>query len=190
MTEAAVSRPPAADQGIVSPEEWAQLAHHTITLPSGARVKVRIPDLTLLIAQDAVPEKLRGVALREVLAAMGALTAKPDASEEAAEAAAPLFDAEKIRTLAELHFFLVSEMLVEPKLTPEQAATGGLPNEDLELLVQIATRERDTDARGVVLGVLPLSRFERFRHHHGCGEGCEACAAFRQEFSTRRVGGV
>lgn len=52
---------------IVSKSKWAQRAVHRVTLPSGARVRIRIPDLSLLLAGDAVPDELRGVALEEFI---------------------------------------------------------------------------------------------------------------------------
>lgn len=188
MTTVESSRPQAAENGIVTPAEWAELAVHTVTLPSRARVKVRIPDLSLLIANDAVPENLRGAALEELMGTMAALQAP--AAADGSDPERPRIDKEKIQQLASLHFFLVSEMLVEPALTISELERAELPNEDLELLVQLATRERDTDALGVVLGVVPLSRFARFRDHHGCDESCEACAAVVEELSTRRASGV
>lgn len=189
MTTVESSRPPAAEEGIVTPEGWAKLAVHTVTLPSRARVKVRIPDLSLLIAHDAIPENLRGAALQKLMQDFAELQ-QPAAPAEGEQAERPSIDKEKIQQLASLHFFLVSEMLVEPKLTAGELEQAGLPNEDLELLVQLATRDRDTDALGVVLGVVPLSRFARFREHHGCDESCQACAAVVEELSTRSAGGV
>lgn len=165
--------------------QWNELGVHEITLPSGAVVKVRIPDLSLLIAGDAVPESLRGIALEQLMGAVVAM--KLDAGENVDQPKVSL-DREKIGQLADLHFFLISAMLVEPEITVDQLVSPNTrpPNPDLEMLAELALRERDTDARGVVLGVMPLQRLERFRHFHQCDPGCAACEALQAELSTHR----
>lgn len=183
---------------LVDKAGWRQLAVHEIQLPSGAWVKIRIPDLALLLAGDAVPERLRVVALSQVMDEIrgfsdddntgGAESAVEERDEEA-EAAKHL---EALKRLAELHRWIVSQMLVEPRLTPDELAdvVNGPPEDDVLLLTAIATRERATDARGVTIGVEPLSRYAGFREVHGCAPDCAACEALRQRFSTARTSGL
>lgn len=167
---------------------WAQRSVHTVTCPSGAVVRIRIPDLSMLLAQDAVPDRLRAVALQKVSEAFAEALRTPVADPaEGEEPSAPTLDVEALKELAELHQWLVTQMLVEPELTLEDLegpVEERPPGDDLTMLVQIASRERHTDARGVVLGVEPLSRWERFRDRHGCGEDCRACQEVVGDFSS------
>ena len=62
-----------ADTDVTSKEAWAKRGVHRVTLPSGAVVHIRIPDLGLLLAADAVPEALRDIAMRAVVEAIQGL---------------------------------------------------------------------------------------------------------------------
>lgn len=166
---------------IGSKTQWAKLAVHTIQLPSGAWVQIRIPDLTILLLGDAVPEGLRGVALEQVFEDIRS-TIAPDTEETKAEP-----DEEErmnaLRRLTELQRWLVVQMVIDPKLEPEDL--DKIPSEDLNLLTLIAIRERDRDARGVTIGVDPLSRWELFREElDGLEGGEEIIERLRQRFST------
>lgn len=87
---------------------------------------------------------------------------------------------------------LLVDMLIEPQITLEDM--DSIPGEDRDMLIAIAQREQHTDALGVRLGVAPLSAFREFRELHGCvdrePEGCEACEALQQRFSTSDLGRV
>src|SRR4051794_39581449 len=99
---------------VVTKDQWEQLGVHTVTLPSGARVKIRIPDLTLLLASDSVPEDLRGVALHEVSQAMAEAQ-----SISRGEMPAPReLDFDQLRGMGNLHQYLISQTLVDPAMTP------------------------------------------------------------------------
>ncbi len=188
---------PARTTPTYSKSAWAKRAVHAITLPSGMAVKIRIPNLGQLIKRDMIPQRLQGVALQQILtgAALGPDTAGAEngaSPEEKVEA-----QREMVRGLIELTEWLVVEMVVEPKI--ELDDLPGFPQEDLDMLVSIAQRERDTDALGVRLGVTALSRWEVFRRHHGCekrevelgaGEECPDCQAVRGELSTTHMGPV
>jgi hypothetical protein len=104
----------------------------------------------------------------------------PAAPPKAGGAPAVSFD--EVRELYDLHKWLVVQTVIEPALALEDLP--GLPQEDLEMLTQLATRERVTDAAGRQLGTEPLSRWETFRSFHGCAEGCEACKKVVDHFST------
>jgi hypothetical protein len=145
-------------EGVVTLDQWVERATHTVTLPSGAVVKIRLPDLSLLLAGQRVPERLRVLALEQV---MGAIEGKPEIESEDGSATGKL--EKQLGDLAELNFWLVSQMVVEPELTSDVLREGRLPNEDVEMLIALATRDTDEDALGVRLGVVPLERFDGFR---------------------------
>lgn len=127
--------------------DWRKAAAHTIQLPSSTWVKIRIPDLSTLVARNLVPDTLKRIAAQAFLR---------DVKLETGVEEAPL-NIETLGQLADLNYWLVSWMLVEPEVSAEDVRD--LPAEDLELLVSIAQRETDVDARGVPLGVVPLARF-------------------------------
>ena len=143
---------------VVTLDQWVERGIHQVTLPSGAVVKIRLPDLSLLLAGQRVPERLRVLALEQV---MGAIEGKPEVESEDGSATGKL--EKQLGDLAELNFWLVSQMVVEPELTSDVLRDGRLPNEDVEMLIGLATRETDEDALGVRLGVVPLERFDGFR---------------------------
>jgi len=169
---------------IATAAQWAQAAFHVITCPSGARVKVRIPDMSMLMAGDALPEHLRVIAYKMATDDIGVLLKEKEGAD--GNGSAPELDPEILKAATELGEWLVLQTVVEPELTPEQVSA--LPTEDKEMLVSIAKRERDRDAFGVRLGVDPLSRWDTFRHEHECPEGCPACERARQVFSTAELG--
>jgi hypothetical protein len=164
-------------------DEWRGRAIHTVTLPSGMVVKIRIPNLGQLLKGDAIPDRLRSVAISQV-------------ARELDPSAAPLFQPDdqqspeqKIKVITEvyeLYEWLVTETVIEPAIGENDL--DGLPEMDKQMLAQIAGRERDTDALGVTLGVEPLSRWETFLREHGCTKDCPACQKVVGIFSTARPG--
>lgn len=177
------TRPTAASPSPVSEraKEWAAKAVHHITLESGMEVDVRLPDLAILIEGDALPERLRAVAAE--IWSEGAAHILGDKNEDGTK---PGLDLDNVKALSALRRHLAAMCLVEPPLSADELLSSGIPSEDIDLLAAIAMRERDTDARGVKLGVMPLSRFDTFREVHGCDASCEACQAVSGSFSTRR----
>ncbi len=186
---------------IASKAELAGLGVHTITLPSGARVRIRIPDQAMLIRANAVPQRLRAVALARVMDEMegtnnAALTEETVAAangnapagmtEEQMEAAQ-----QKVNDTVDYHVYLVSEMLAEPAFSFEELAATPCPvdAQDMVMLIGLALRERTQDAAGVRLGVARLDDFRAtFRSKHGCGEDCAKCDEAIQEHSTVDLG--
>ncbi len=148
---------------------WKQKAVHTITLPSGMRVKIRIPNLTALIQNDVIPERLRAVAVQEALNPGAPLVAPAPQAEQPAEQ----MGGDTVKQLYELYEFLVCEMVVEPTITKDDL--DELPQLDLDMLTQFALRERDMDAAGIRLGIEPISRWEVFRQAHNCPDDCASC---------------
>lgn len=179
--EASTIENPSATNGLTTKEAWAARGVHEVTLYSGARVKIRIPDLARLLKHDLLPEGLRGVALRQ---AFGQLEMGGGSSPDVP----PPTDADRYKTakeLAELMDWLLLDMLVDPVL--EREDLDGIPSEDKDLLVSLAQRERDTDALGVRVGVEPLSRWDAWRSAHGCDDDCPECQNVVSAFSTVKV---
>lgn len=149
---------------------WTKRAVHHITLPSGFQPDIKIPNLALLAKLNKIPEKLRQIAAQEAL--------EPGSGLDAARDSTGQIDPEVVKESVELQEWLVIEMVVNPVLTVEDLP--GLPQEDLEMLVEIAERRRDTDATGHCIGVEPLNRWVPFREEHGCASACESCERARR----------
>lgn len=175
-----------APKPVASKAAWAKRAVHLIQLPSGVWVKIKIPDLTILLVGDAIPESLRGAALSQVFEDIAKHVAPPaegdaEPDEEGRMAA--------LKNLSELQRWLVLQMVQEPALT--DADLADIPADDLGMLTLIAIRERDKDARGVTIGVDPLSRWDAFREElNGVTGGEEIISRLRQRFSTSLLDGV
>lgn len=128
----------------VTKAQWKKdRVHDGITLPSGAIVSIRIPNLPLMVKTGQLPNPLVEVAT--TAAATGQVP--PDLLER----------------LEEYNRFLVAHTVVEPKITEEDV--DDLPYEDIELLVQLATRSTDMDAVGH--HIAGLERVESFRQFRG-----------------------
>lgn len=174
---------------------WQARAIHTITVPSGQRLKIRIPGIATLLEHGDLPDDLVDLALAEVT--------KPDG---AAGEVARLMDADEDREkalvrLAQFGTFqkqLVCCAVLEVErdgvwqpVSLSLADLDDLPEDDLAMVAEIVQRLRGKDARGVTIGVEPVDRWRRFHDHHGLdAEGCGSCAAFLDELSTSDVGQV
>jgi hypothetical protein len=178
----------------VTTEEWAGRALHNIVCPTGAAVVIRIPNLAELIRTQLVPSRLMQTAIRELISP-GVVPIKAsgeaEPGTEAGEASVE-WDVDEIGRMLELSEWLVTEMLVEPKLTVEDLRDPARrpPAQDIDMLISIARRDRDWDARGVKIGVFPIDRAATFRRNHGCTADCEACAESGRELSTLDRGGL
>lgn len=172
---------------------WRQRAVHTVTGPSGAVQKIRIPGVATLLENGHLPDHLYGVALLDISHPDGAAGALREMVEDV------LLDDEKrgkllveVRKLGEYQRRLVAAALVEPALTYEQITDGSLPEDDLGMIAEIVQRMRATDARGVRIGVEPLDHWARFHLEHGLptnGE-CEGCRRIVAAASSVDVGDV
>jgi hypothetical protein len=176
-----------------SRDELRQAALHRVHGYAG-RYVIRFVDLEALIANDALPERLMAIALREVLGS------NEDARKLAEQIRAGELDEAKqvVKDLVELQRHLTVESIVAPQITLEDVESGLIDPRDFELLRQIAMRERNTDAKGVFLGVVPLDVFTTFLELHelaggdswaeghpaGLVEACPACQAFERALST------
>lgn len=129
---------------------WKKAGVHTVTLPSGVVVNIRIPNL----AQMAQSGELDNDLLQY---AVPSLPTNPD------DEPTPEQKQENLTKLANFHQWLVSKTLVDPKLSPEEVKDT-VPTPDLEVLVELASRRRDMDVKGHHIGGLEVSAdFRKFR---------------------------
>lgn len=119
-------------------DAWKKARGHIVTLPSGAQVRIEIPDLPKLIETGQVPQSLLSVALK--VAQGGQL---PTPSPELAGEQREFTD------------MIVKMTVVNPKL--EDADLPDIPYEDKDMIVQFAMRERDMDAEYKHIGGLHKS---------------------------------
>lgn len=194
MATSTKSKQDSASNGRPSPVTkagWGKLGIHRVTLPSSAVVRLRIPSLTDLLLIDGLPNDLNTLAQRWIVteAMQGHPNAQPLFHEDP-ETGLPNFTKDDLEHLDELTVRLISIALVEPAMTYEELAdpASGPPKQDLQMLQEIVTRRRVTDAKGVRLGVAEMTWFEPFRVEHECAEGCEACKRAFQRLSSVDLG--
>lgn len=121
---------------------WKKAKRHTVALPSGYEVEVEIPNLPLMVKMGTIPNHLLD-------AALGAIERQQVTSE-------------LIKEQSDFFELLVSTMVKEPELSVEEVRE--IPFEDVELLVEIGTRQRDVDAVGNHIGGLHKSaEWRQFR---------------------------
>lgn len=120
--------------------------HKDITLPSGYRVDIKLPNLAALVKSGQLPNELLQVSQKVA-----------QASQAGDEIPDDLYD--KMQTFNE---FLVSRTIVKPEIT--DADVSDLPAEDVEMVVGFATRRLDFDAVGHHLaGLEAVDSFRTFR---------------------------
>lgn len=123
--------------------QWKSAKRHTVTLHSGAVVEFEVPNLPLLIKTGRIPQPLIEHAL--------SLQTKTKVSKE------------DIEDQYEFYRVLVPLVVKVPELTPEDVDL--IPFEDVEMIVEFATRQRDIDAVGHHIG--GLEKIESFRELRG-----------------------
>jgi hypothetical protein len=142
-----------------SKAQWKKAkVHEDITLPSGAKVDITLPNLAQLIKGGQIPNQLLEIATK-----IGTGTLKVDDDE----AASP----ELIGQINEFHAFLVSQTVVKPEITQQEILDEEVPTEDVSMIVQFALRERDTDVVGHHLA--GLETVDAFRQFRGLDVGVE-----------------
>lgn len=171
-------RPQAPSPAPASAHGWKARGYHQITVPSGEQVRIRIPDLAAMLALGQIPDTLRLAALTQAFREEG----DPPLTLQKKDDGTPLLDQELVKQFYDLRTHIVAASVVDPQVTPEDVAE--IPVEDRDMIYAIAMRERYTDARGVTLGVEPLSRWETFRDRHSCPADCPHCAEALRELST------
>lgn len=126
--------------------QWKKKAEHTITLPSGAIVTLRIPNLPLMLKAGSIPNELLAVAKQ----AVNQQVPTPEETDGL------------IESIADFQEYLVLEAVTDPQI--EAADYPKIPYEDVEMIADIATRQRDMDAVGHHIGGLEaIDSFRRFR---------------------------
>ncbi len=137
-------------QAEASVESWEDKRYHRgVTLPSGAVVDIKLPDLPALAKAGDIPN--------ELLEASAKLQKAIDDKDRSA------LTTETLVNLEEFMQYLLPEMVIQPKITAEDVHSK-IPSEDKELLVQFAQRARDLDAVGRHLaGLEKLAEWRRFR---------------------------
>jgi hypothetical protein len=128
--------------------KWKGAKAHSVTLPSGTVVKFQIPNLAVMAKSGQLPNSLLAVAVP------GSVKEDDVTSPEEAQ--------ERIARLADFQKWLIAKAVVEPEISEEDVAD--LPTEDVDCLVELATRGRDQDAIGHHIGDLEKSaEWRRFR---------------------------
>lgn len=124
---------------------WKKAADHTVRLPSGVYVGLKVPDLPALIEAGEIPQHLLDAAL-----SMAGGNARQTPTRDL------------IIKQREFTDKLVQIAVTKPKLSDEDVKD--VPYEDKEMIVEIATRQRDLDAEGHHIGGLHKSEdFRKFR---------------------------
>jgi hypothetical protein len=134
----------------VSKSAWKKAAVHTVTLPSGMQVDITVPSLSKLAKYGKLDNELLSDATPAPVEGQEIVLPEPPAAPSMEERKKALAD------LADFQSWLVSITLVDPKLSPEEVLEY-VPTEDLEVLVEFATRKRDMDVKGHHLGGLERS---------------------------------
>lgn len=149
MTDEA-TKPNKPEVKAVTKTGWkGHAVHEGITLPSGALVDIRIPNLPALVRAGQLPNHLV-----EVAAGVQSGTVK--------------ITAELFQQQEEFTNKLVALTVVNPKLTEEEVEEV-VPYEDQEHIVRLATRQDDLDALGRHIG--GLHKQEDFRNFRQFGVG-------------------
>jgi hypothetical protein len=124
---------------------WKKNKTHFVTLPSSTVVELAIPDLPSLIKAGKIPNPL-------IDAALGATEKKKVTKED-------------IEQQSEFYNILASLTVKAPSVSVEDFENGSLPFEDKEMIVEIATRQRDLDAVGKhIAGLDKVASFREYRN--------------------------
>lgn len=122
---------------------WKKNKQHEVTLPSGTKVTIQIPNLPLLIKAGQIPNKLLDIVTK---AQSGTIEITPELIAEQADYTA----------------FIVTKTVVDPVISEEDIPE--LPYEDVECVMDFAMRNRDLDAVGHhISGLEQVDSFRRFR---------------------------
>lgn len=131
---------------------WKKAGQHDVVLPSGVEVSIRIPNLSQMVKSGELPNDLIDAALT----AMQKQRVTPDL----------------LLKQADFYTKLVALTVVSPKITEEDVET--LPFEDQEMIIEIATRQRDVDALGHhIAGLHTSADWRKFRGYDYGDEAVE-----------------
>lgn len=147
---------PAVEE-VESAAAWKAAAGHPVILPSGVTVRIKVLNLVAMAKIGTLPNDLVKLAIPEV----AGNEPEPMDEEEAAKA---------LNRLADFQSWVVAASVVSPAIT--EADVPALPTEDSEMIVAIATRQRDIDAVGKHIGGLDTN--DDWRRFRGLAVGDEA----------------
>lgn len=139
MTDTAVPAKPS------SAAAWKKQAQHEVTLPSGAEVTIKLPNLAKMVKAGSLPNELLDTAIK---------TAQPQQTK---------IDADALKESWAFVTFILPETVIKPKITTEDV--DDLPVEDVEMLMSFVQRTADMDAVGHQLG--GLEKLKSFRDLRG-----------------------
>jgi nucleotide-binding universal stress UspA family protein len=135
-----------------SKAQWKRSKTHEVTLPSGAEVKIELPDLAAMIKGGQIPNELLDVATK--VGSGQSIAADEDGAEKR----------KLLGQAVDFNAFLIEKTVVDPKVTAEEVINEEIPAEDADLIVQLALRRTDFDAVGKHLGGLDtVPSFRKFR---------------------------
>lgn len=160
---------------------------HTITCPSGQKLRIRIPGVETILQHGDLPNDLWQIALDEITRDDGAVggiaervAAKPRDEQLKEILGWAAFQRELVR--AAVVAINTGDDWADVTLTDDDLAE--VPDADVELVAMLVLRVRSTDARGVTVGVEPIDRWDLWRRLHGCKPDCEACENVLSELTT------
>jgi len=131
--------------------QWKKNKRHLVTLPSGTQVEIEIPNLPQMLKVGQIPNNLVDVAVQVASGQQRKVTK------------------ELLVEQADFYHKLAAMTIKEPAVSEEDIPE--LPYEDIEMVVEMATRNRDLDAVGHHLAGLEKS--DEFRTFRGLGSGDE-----------------
>lgn len=125
---------------------WKDSKRHDVVLPSAMEVTIQIPNLLEMLRGGDIPNALVKFATKTV--------------KKMNEDKAPTL--EELRESSDFMRFLVVTTVKDPELTPEDVPD--LPAEDVDMVLEFATRQRDLDALNRHIGGLhKIEDFYNFR---------------------------
>lgn len=145
---------------------WKKARSHEVRLPSGVEVTLEVPNLAVLVKSGYLPNELVQAAIGTIQS--GRLTQ------------------EAVQEQPEFYSKIVTKTVKDPLLEPDDViGDDPIPFEDIEMIVEIATRQRDMDAVGHHLGGLhAVKDWRTFRGLEHLYEAVESDEGGGTPFST------
>lgn len=125
--------------------QWKKQKQHDVTLASGVKVTIELPNIVDLVRSGTLPSHLVPIALGQEKPAGDGTMSQEDVQKH-----------------AEFVDYIVAQTVVEPNIEPKDVRE--LPAEDQELLLGIATRTTNRDGTGRhIAGLEVQDDFSSFR---------------------------
>lgn len=138
-------RSPSMTEHVTSLDAWAEADTHTITLPSGAVVRIRLLELPDHFVLGQTPDSLRIAAFSGMSEKLGSQHVTDQERMEA------------LNAMRDYHLRLLIDSVIEPVLDDE--TVHKIPERDRSMLIRLQLRHDNTDAAGRVLPFEALPRF-------------------------------